>query len=399
MADHGWAILACGSKTTGCRFDERMRKENTHMLVTGGAGFIGSFVVDHLLAEGYHVRILDSLCPQVHPHGRPDYLNPAAEFIHGDVRDKETLRSALDHADGVIHCAAAVGVGQSMYQVAHYSDVNVRGTATLLDLLIERKNSPAKLIILSSMTGYGEGVYRRPSDGMLMRVGIRSEDGIRRYGWEPVCPETGEILEGVATPEDAALMADNIYALTKRYQEEMALGLGRFYGFPVVCLRLFNVYGPRQSLCNPYTGVLAIFMSRLLSGSSPLVYEDGRQTRDFVSVHDVVQAIMLAFERDDANGRVINIGSGESRSIEGCARVLARLIGREDLDPEIISKFRKGDIRHCTADIRRAKTLIDYEPRVDWEDGLAELIGWAGSAPFADHLDMAQDELKERGIV
>ena len=368
-------------------------------LVTGGAGFIGSFVVDRFLADGYQVRILDNLTPQVHPQGKPVYLNPGAELMIGDVRDRTTLRSALDGVDIVIHCAAAVGVAQSMYQVEHYVDVNVRGTATLLDLLIERRQRVGKLIVLTSMTGYGEGVYRRPSNGSLLRVDIRCEDAIRQHGWEPVCKETGETLKPEPTPEEAVLIAQNVYALTKRYQEELALSLGRFYGLPAVCLRLFNVYGTRQSLSNPYTGVLAIFLSRLLAGSSPVVYEDGQQTRDFVSVHDVVNAIRLAVARDDAIGQVINIGSGVPRKIGECAYALARLIGREDIEPEITFRFRKGDIRHCTADTGRARKLLGYAPQTNWEAGLTEMVEWARTASSADMFCQAQLELKKRGIV
>jgi dTDP-L-rhamnose 4-epimerase len=283
--------------------------------------------------------------------------------------------------------------------VHHYVDVNVGGTSLLLELLAHSKQSLHKLLILTSMTGYGEGLYRRPSDGVLLRVDVRQEDDVRRCGWEPVCPQTGEVLEPVSTPEDAALLARNVYALTKRYQEELALNLGRLYGFPTVCLRLFNVYGPRQSLSNPYTGVLAIFLSRLRGGRRPLVYEDGCQSRDFVSVHDVVNATMLALQRHQADGQVINIGSGVARRIGDCAQTLARLLGAVDLEPEISHTFRKGDIRHCTADITRARRLLGYEPRIAWEEGLNELIDWAFSAPTVDHFDQAERELRERGLV
>jgi dTDP-L-rhamnose 4-epimerase len=249
------------------------------------------------------------------------------------------------------------------------------------------------------MTGYGEGVYRRPSDGKLLRVGIRTEHDIERFGWEPVCPETGEVLEPVPTPEDAALLAQNVYALTKRYQEELALSIGHTYGFPVVCLRLFNVYGPRQSLANPYTGVLAIFLSRLLAGQAPVVYEDGGQTRDFVSVHDVVNAVMLAIERSEADGQVINVGSGVPRRIGEVAYALARLIGREDIRPEITEQFRKGDVRHCYADITKAQLLLGFAPQVKWEDGLTELIAWSRHVPASDRFEQADQELRDHGLL
>lgn len=274
-------------------------------LVTGGAGFIGSFVVDRLLSEGQDVRVVDNLDPQVHPAGRPAYL-PDVELRVVDVRDLPAMVDALEDVDAVVHCAAAVGVGQSLYRVKHYVDVNVGGTATLLQALIEPKQQLRKLVVLTSMTGYGEGVYKRLSDGKLMQPSIRTEEDIRRFGWEPRCPETGEELQPVPTPEDADMSVHNIYALTKRYQEELVMSLADIYGWPAVCFRLFNVYGPRQSLSNPYTGVLAIFISRLEENQPPVIYEDGNQTRDFVSVHDVSQAVMLGLRSSSANGQIIN---------------------------------------------------------------------------------------------
>jgi len=369
------------------------------VLVTGGAGFIGSFVVDRLLALGHAVRVLDSLDPQVHPAGRPAYLAPGVELLVGDVRDASRCDAALAGVDAVVHAAAAVGVAQSLYRVEHFVDVNVRGTATLLEALIRRRAPLARLVVLASMTGYGEGVYRRPSDGRLLRVDIRREEQIRRDGWEPVCPDTGERLTPAPTPEDAALLARNVYALTKRYQEELALGVGPVYGFPVVCLRLFNVYGPRQSLSNPYTGVLAIFLSRLLAGERPVVYEDGRQTRDFVSVHDVVDAIVAALEAPAAVGRVINVGTGVGRAVGDLARLLARLVGGAPVEPDVTGQYRAGDVRHCTGDITRASRLLGFAPRVAFEAGVTELLAWARSAEHADRFGRADRELREHGLL
>jgi dTDP-L-rhamnose 4-epimerase len=369
------------------------------VLVTGGAGFIGSFLVEGLLARGHEVRVLDNLEPQVHgPEPRPTF--PAGvEFRRADVRDRDACAAALDGVEAVIHCAAAVGVAQSLYRVEHYVDVNVRGTATLLDCLAGRPTTVRKVLVPTSMTGYGEGAYRRRSDGRILRVGIRGEDDIARHGWEPVCPETGEPLEAVPTPEDAALQARNVYALTKRYQEELCLSLGAVYGIPVACLRLFNVYGPRQSLSNPYTGVLAIFLARLLAGQRPVVYEDGGQTRDFVSVHDVVAAFLAALESPAADGTVLNIGSGVARRIGDVARTLARATGKASIVPDVSGQFRRGDVRHCTADLGRARRLLGFEPRVAWEDGLAELIEWARGAETVDSFANADRELRQHGLV
>ena len=369
------------------------------VLVTGGAGFIGSFVVDRLLAAGHTVRVLDSLDSQVHPAGPPTYLAPEAELTVGDVRDVDRLRSALDGVDAVVHAAAAVGVGQSLYRVEHYVDTNARGTATLLQAIQERSSRVRKLIVFTSMTGYGEGLYRRPSDGRLLRPAIRSEDDVARFGWEPACPQTGEPLEPVPTPEDSALLGRNVYALTKRWQEELALSLGAVYGFPVVCLRLFNVYGPRQSLSNPYTGVLAIFLARLLAGERPTVYEDGGQSRDFISVHDVADTALQVLTDDRADGRVLNLGSGQPRRIADIGRTLATLTGREDLQPHVTKQFRRGDVRHCTADIARAGETLGFAPRVAWEDGLRELLAWSRQTAVADHFDRAHGELERHRLL
>jgi dTDP-L-rhamnose 4-epimerase len=369
------------------------------VLITGGAGFIGSFLTDHYVARGAQVRILDSLDPQVHPTGRPAYLSPAAELLVADVRDKAALHRALDGVAVVIHAAAAVGVGQSMYKVQHYIDANAGGTAALLEALIERKQQLRKLIVFTSMTGYGEGMYRRPSDGALLRVDVRTQEQIDRHGWEPVDPQSGEVLVPAPTPEEAAPQAKNVYALSKRYQEELALSLGEFYGIPTTCLRLFNVYGPRQSLSNPYTGVLAIFLSRLLAGERPTVYEDGRQTRDFVSVHDVVRAAALAVEMPASDGMVLNVGTGTGRPIAAIAATLARLVGREELAPEVSGKFRKGDIRHCLADIGKLRATLGFAPETDWEQSLQEIITWSATAPRSDQFQQADRELRAHGII
>lgn len=369
------------------------------ILITGGAGFIGSFLTDYFLAQGNDVRILDNLDPQVHPTGRPDYLSNEIDFRHADVRNKDAVVDALDGVDVVIHCAAAVGVGQSMYRVQHYIDTNPGGTAVLLEALIERKQPLRKLVVFTSMTGYGEGVYRRPSDNTLLRIPVRTEEDIRRWGWEPVDPQTGEVLVPAPTPEDSQLFAKNIYALSKRYQEELTLSISEFYDIPAVCLRLFNVYGPRQSLTNPYTGVLAIFLSRILAGQQPVVYEDGKQSRDFVSVHDVVRAAALAIENDAVSGQVFNVGTGIARPIAEIATTLARLLGREDIQPNITLQFRKGDIRHCLADISRINTALGFTPQTDWEQSLQEIIEWSFSAPRSDRFSDAENELRKHGLV
>jgi dTDP-L-rhamnose 4-epimerase len=368
------------------------------ILITGGAGFIGSFLAERFVADGRAVRVLDNFDPQVHGDAPPTVAT-GIDLRVGDVRDKPAVAAALEETDVVVHAAAAVGVAQSLYRVRHYVDTNVGGTAVLLEAIAERKRPLRRLVVLTSMTGYGEGVYRRASDGRVVRPPIRTEDDVHQRGWDLHDPDTHEVLDPVPTAEDAALLAGNVYALTKRYQEELSLSLGRVYGFPVTCLRLFNVYGPRQSLSNPYTGVLAIFLSRLLNGQPPVVYEDGRQTRDFVSVHDVVRAVTLAIERPEAVGAVFNVGTGVPRPIGAIAGTLARMVGRDDLTPDVTGQFRRGDVRHCFADASRIRVALGFEPATIWEDGLREILEWSRTAVVADRFERADGELRERGLV
>jgi dTDP-L-rhamnose 4-epimerase len=366
------------------------------VLITGGAGFIGSHLADELLAHGYHVRVLDLLHPQVHGEGRrrPSYLDPAVELVTGDVCDKEALRRALKGVDAVFHFAAAVGVGQSMYEVAHYTRVNNLGTAVLLEALIEKP--VRRLVVASSMSLYGEGLYRRAS-GEVAEAADRTLDQLRRAEWE-VRDASGEVLRPVPTPETKAPAIASVYALSKYDQERMALMIGRAYGIPTVALRFFNAYGPRQALSNPYTGVLAIFASRLLNDSAPAIFEDGLQQRDFVSVHDVARACRLALEVEQAAGEVFNVGSGQPQTVRDIASRLSRVMGKEHIQPEILGKYRVGDIRHCFADIAKARQVLGYEPQVTLDDGMAELASWLEGQAAVDRVAQASAELSKRGL-
>jgi dTDP-L-rhamnose 4-epimerase len=368
----------------------------SQILITGGAGFIGSHLADALLAHGHRVRALDNLSPQVHGAAarRPEYLDPEVELVMGDVRDPEAVRRALAGVDVVIHLAAAVGVGQSMYEIAHYTAVNNLGTAVLLEALSARPVE--RLIVASSMSVYGEGLYRRP-DGTLCLAAERSLAQLKAGQWELRGAE-GEPLVPLPTPEAKPPSLASVYALSKYDQERMCLVVGRAYGIPTTALRFFNVYGPRQALSNPYTGVLAIFASRLLNGNPPLVYEDGLQRRDFVSVLDVAAACRLAMERPESAGLVLNVGSGRSFSIREIAERVAAATGRPELRPEVTCKYRVGDIRHCFADITQARTVLGYEPRVGLEAGLAELADWLQSQDAIDRADEAGAELAARGL-
>ena len=365
------------------------------VLVTGGAGFIGSHVAAALLERGDEVRVLDSLHPQVHGEGgRPGYLTPEAELVVGDVRDRDCVRKALDGVDEVVHLTARVGVGQSMYEIAEYTSVNAVGTAVLLEALLD--HPVARLVVASSMSVYGEGLYV-DADGAPCASAERTRAQLERGEWEPTGPD-GQVLTPVPTPETKPVSLSSVYALNKFDQERLCLLFGAAYHVPTVALRFFNVYGPDQALSNPYTGVLAIFASRLLNGRSPLIFEDGEQRRDFVSVHDVARACALALRADAAAGEVVNVGSGESVSVNEIAARLARILGAEALAPEVTGQYRVGDIRHCFADVTRAKDLLGYEPLVPMDEGMAELASWLEGQVAVDQVDAATAELRDRGL-
>ncbi len=364
------------------------------ILITGGAGFIGSHLCDELISKGYSVRVLDSLIAQVHGAGaeRPDYLHPDVELIVGDVRDKAAVLKALKDVDAVYHFAARVGVGQSMYEVNEYTDVNNRGTAVLLEALIE---SPVKrLIVASSMSIYGEGLYKS-DDGDVVEDASRPLQQLKNSQWELM--NNGVPLKPIATPESKKPSLASVYALSKYDQEVMSLICGKAYNIPTVALRFFNVYGTRQALSNPYTGVLAIFASRYLNNKAPLIFEDGEQRRDFVSVKDVAKACRLALEVEEAAYEVFNIGSGNSYTVNEIAQKLSKTMG-VDVEHSVTGEYRVGDIRHCFGDIAKAKQILGFEPQVSFEDGLKELADWLEEQVAVDNVDQAKEELAARGL-
>jgi dTDP-L-rhamnose 4-epimerase len=362
-------------------------------LLTGGAGFIGSYLCQELLTQGHHVRIIDSLSEQV--HGSTETRLPRdVELIRADVRDAPAVAAALKGVDGVFHLAAEVGVGQSMYEIARYVSVNNLGTAVLLEQL--SRNPIERLVVASSMSVYGEGRYQAP-DGTLAR-NVRRGTSSDASGWDPVLSD-GTRLTPVPTDEAKEPDLASIYALTKYSQERSCLIIGSAYGFEAVALRLFNAFGPGQALSNPYTGVLANFGARLLNGQRPIVFEDGQQRRDFVHVRDVARAFRLAMESPVAAGQVFNIGSGQVYRIEQVARMLADAMGLAHLSPEIIDKARTGDVRHCFADIGRARDLLGYTPTRFLEDSLVELAEWIASSTARDRGDHAKRELEAHGLV
>jgi dTDP-L-rhamnose 4-epimerase len=367
-----------------------------NILITGGAGFVGSHLADALLAAGHNVRILDNLTEQVHHNDVPDYLNPEAELVQGDIRDSVAVRRALNGVDAVFHLAAAVGVGQSMYEIEHYMGTNTQGTAVLLQQILNRKSKVEKLVVASSMSIYGEGKYLCAECGEIA-PNVRSNEQLKHKRWETECPKCGEALTPIPTDESKPLQASSIYALSKKDQEEMSLLFGRTYGLPVVALRYFNIYGTRQSLSNPYTGVAAIFASRLINGNPPLIFEDGRQLRDFVSVQDVVQANLLAMERSEADGMALNIGSGEPISIREVAAELSRAM-QKNIPATLTLKYRAGDIRHCFGDISAARKFLGYAPSVRFADGLKDLVEWLCSQQPQDRAAEAVAQLSEFGL-
>lgn len=369
------------------------------VLITGGAGFIGSHLADALLAEDYKVRILDALVPQVHGPKRewPAYLNSGAERLVGDVRNTEVLTHALTDVDTIVHFAAAVGVGQSMYEIAAYVAANTQATANLLQILSEGKHGVQKLVVASSMSIYGEGAYRCARCGPCLPP-PRSPDRLQSKQWEMACPTCGRSAEPLPTAEGKPLAPTSIYAITKRDQEEMCLCVGQAYGIPTVALRFFNVYGERQALSNPYTGVAAIFSSRLLNDQPPLIYEDGAQSRDFIHVSDIVQATLLAIRRSEADFQALNVGTGQPTTVSRVAEVLAHSLGKR-IPPQILQTSRAGDIRHCVADISKIRKTLGFQPRVPFPDGMERLIAWIRNQRPHDGVVQANVHLQQRGLV
>ena len=368
------------------------------VLVTGGAGFIGSHLVDALVEEGHKVRVLDNLDPQVHGKEQeiPEYLNKEIEFLKGDIRDRKVLMKALKDIEVISHHAAAVGIGQSMYRIKHYVEVNTLGTALLLDILANERHKVKKIIIASSMSICGEGAYECSKCGRVYPA-LRPEEQLAKRDWEVKCPVCQRQLKAIATDEEKPLYPTSIYAISKKDQEEMSLSIGRAYRIPTVALRYFNVYGPRQALSNPYTGVVAIFSSRVLNNHSPLIFEDGRQTRDFIHVKDIIKANLLVMKKKEADYQVFNVGSGRPISILKIAQVLIKKLGKT-IKPKIENRFRAGDTRHCFADITKIKRTLGFQAEIAFEDGIQDLIHWVKKQTALDLVEEVARELEEKGL-
>ncbi len=367
------------------------------ILVTGGAGFIGSHLVDKLVTKKYKVRILDNLTPQVHQNKIPNYLNKTCEFINGDVTNPKDIQKAVEGVDAIYHEAAVVGVGQSMYMIGNYVSNNIYGTAMLLDFLANNKHKVKRLMVASSMSAYGEGLYECRNCGKI-RPPLRSDKQMSKKEWELKCPNCKKILAPIGIPETEAFNCNSIYAVTKQSQEDMVMIFGKAYGIPTTALRYFNVYGPRQSLSNPYTGVAAIFLSRLKSNHPPVVYEDGLQTRDFISVYDIAEANVAVLKNEKAFGKVFNLGTGNPVSIKKIAEILGELLNKK-IKPNITEKFRSGDVRHCSADISLIKKTLGWSPKWTFEKGMSDLIQWGEKASSKDLFEEASRQLKSKGLL
>lgn len=370
-----------------------------HVLVTGGAGFVGSHIVDELVEAGYEVTVIDNLDEQVHDD-EPAYLNDDAEYVWGDIRDRELMRDLLESVDAVSHQASKVGVGQSMYEIEEYVDVNVTGTARMLDVIANEEINLERFVIASSMSAYGEGEYYCTTCDEYRYPPLRDVEEFEEKKWELHCSDCDSRLDPVPTTESKPLDSDSIYAITKKNQEEMCLSMGRAYDVPVVALRYFNIYGSRQALDNPYTGVCAIFSSRIKNDRPPLIFEDGEQTRDFIHVSDIARANRLALEESAAVGEAINVGTGNPTSITELAEELIRRYGKEgELTPDVTNEFRSGDIRHCFADTTRAEELLGFEANASLKSGLEELVSWGLDNDATDNTDEAYAEMNEKGLI
>jgi dTDP-L-rhamnose 4-epimerase len=375
------------------------------VLVIGGAGFVGSHTVDALLQQGHSVRVADNLDPQVHPTGEPpEHLNRAAEFVRADLRDIEALRKSLVGVDAVFFLAGAVGVGDSMYRIRHYAESNLMGTANFLEILANDRHSIQKVVLSSSVTVYGEGQYLCAKHGIVFPA-LRSPEQIAEHQWEPECAvvqgnrKCGQRLQALPINEEKPLAPQSIYAITKQNQEQMFLTVGRTYRVPVAVLRYFNVFGARQALSNPYTGVAKIFATSLARGESPILYEDGLQSRDFVHVRDVVQANLLALEKSEANHQIFNVGTGRPTSVMEVATALAKILKFQGkLNPS--NRCRAGDVRHCWADISKIRKRLGYEPRSVFPVGLEDVVEWSASGEGQSaKSDEPETEMNRRGLI
>ncbi len=370
-------------------------KHDKRALVTGGAGLIGSHLTDLLLREGWTVRVLDNLEPQTHRLGKPAWVNAQAEFVHGDLTDRDTIRAAMGGIDVVFHEAA---YGGYMPEIAKYVRVNSFGTAQLLEVIREDNLPIRKIVVASSQAVYSEGAAHCPKHGLVFPA-VRPVEQLRTGDWTVHCPLCGADTTPVPTPEEAPVGGETVYGLTKVDQEKLVLLWGKQVGIPTVALRYSCTFGPRQSIFNPYTGVIAIFCTRLLNGLPPVLYEDGEQTRDFSFVEDIARANLLAAEHDALDGLPVNVGSGQGAPIREVAEQISEALGIR-IAPEINGEFRPGEMRHLTSGTRRIRDAVGYAPQTDLLTGVGKYLEWIRTqADVKDYFSEAAQLLKTKGIV
>lgn len=383
---------------------ERNEKmNNKHALITGGAGFIGSHLANKLLERGFDVTILDNLIAQVHQDdvkdscGWPNYLNPKICKIKADILSPKTIEKALEGVTHLVHLAASVGVGQSMSEIVNYTRNNTLATAVILETLAKGQHKIERMAVASSMSIYGEGAYFSQKNNCILAPSPREMDQLQKKQWDLY--KDNEALIPIPTNESKPLMPASIYAINKRDHEEMFLIMGKTLDIPTIALRIFNTYGSHQNLSNPYTGVAAIFISRLLNDLPPLIFEDGKQMRDFVHVNDVAQAFATILECDQKLWDVFNVGSGNQINIETIAKLLAKILNKK-IEPEILNHHRVGDIRHCFADITKIQQVFGFRPKIDIEEGMSELIEWVKKCPKPiDRTSGSFSELKQNKLI
>lgn len=373
-----------------------------NILITGGAGFIGSNLTKKLVQKGFKVTILDNLSKQIHGQNQNSILYSSikdiATFIKGDVCNKSDWQIALRSQDAVIHLAAETGTGQSMYEISRYNEVNILGTSHLLDILANENHSVKKMIIASSRSIYGEGKYLCKNDGVVY-PNHRQDIDMAKGKFNLVCHICSEPLQLLATDEDSKVHPSSIYGITKQQQEQMILLMGKTLNIPAVALRYQNVYGPGQSLSNPYTGILSIFSTRLLNENDINIYEDGQESRDFVFIDDVVSATILALEKSEANNQIFNVGSGVATSVSEVANLLKSL-NSSGVRISVSGKYRLGDIRHNYADLSKIRNALGFSPKFDFFSGITLFVNWVKTQEvMEDKYEMSIQELENKGLI
>ena len=372
-----------------------------NILITGGSGFIGSRLCEKLYARGYSITILDNLSEQIHGTTESSLfkmIKGKCTFIKGDVRNKEDWKKVIGGQDIIVHLAAETGTGQSMYEIEKYNDVNIMGTAHLLEILASTEHSVKKMIVASSRAIYGEGKYNCKIHGDQYPL-RRKEIDMERAEFNPKCEICNVELNLLATDEKSKINPSSIYGINKQQQEQMVMLMGDSLGIPSVAFRYQNVYGPGQSLSNPYTGILSIFSTRILNGNNLEIYEDGLESRDFVFIDDVVDATILGIEKEEANGEIFNVGSGVATTVMEVANSLKKFYNSE-INISISGKYRLGDIRHNYADLNKAKNLLGFTPKYNFQKGISEFVSWVKTQEvMEDKYEKSIQELKDKGLI